>query len=139
MPRDLEPTSVAGIDGRWVRARLVGGCVRDALLGLPVSDIDVATPLVPDEVVERLVAAGIAAKYAELVPFLQARPGGSDGTAPHAAALEYGYRFMEKFVQISFHLPRPDPETLQRYVASLTPPHDSADRRTRVGRISFPF
>ena len=41
--------------------RLVGGAVRDGLLGLPVSDIDLATRLVPTEVVERLEAAKIKA------------------------------------------------------------------------------
>lgn len=40
-------------------ARFVGGCVRDAVLGRPVKDIDVATPLVPAEVTKRLEAAGI--------------------------------------------------------------------------------
>ena len=40
-------------------ARFVGGVVRNALLGLDVSDIDIATPLVPDEVTRRLQAAGI--------------------------------------------------------------------------------
>lgn len=40
-------------------ARLVGGCVRDALLGLPAADLDVATPLLPEEGMERLRAAGI--------------------------------------------------------------------------------
>ena len=34
--------------------RYVGGAVRDELLGLPVSDVDLATRLKPDEVVERL-------------------------------------------------------------------------------------
>lgn len=41
-------------------ARFVGGAVRNALLGLAVSDIDIATPLVPQEVSQRLSAAGIA-------------------------------------------------------------------------------
>ncbi len=40
-------------------ARYVGGAVRDTLLGLAVKDIDLATPLVPEEVVNRLKAAGI--------------------------------------------------------------------------------
>lgn len=39
-------------------ARFVGGCVRNALLGVPVSDIDIATPLTPDEVAKRSKAAG---------------------------------------------------------------------------------
>lgn len=40
-------------------ARYVGGAVRDTLLGLQVKDIDVATPLLPDMVIERLDTAGI--------------------------------------------------------------------------------
>ena len=42
-------------------ARFVGGAVRNALLGMPVDDIDIATPLMPDEVTKRLQAAGIKA------------------------------------------------------------------------------
>jgi poly(A) polymerase len=41
--------------------RYVGGAVRDELLGLTVNDIDLATRIRPDEVVERLEAAGIKA------------------------------------------------------------------------------
>ena len=41
--------------------RYVGGAVRDDLLGLPVSDIDFATRLRPEEVIERLEAAHIKA------------------------------------------------------------------------------
>ena len=39
--------------------RIVGGAVRDALLGLPVNDIDLATPLLPDVVLARLADAGL--------------------------------------------------------------------------------
>lgn len=41
--------------------RLVGGAVRDWLLGVPVADIDLATPLPPAEVIARLEEAGIKA------------------------------------------------------------------------------
>ncbi len=41
-------------------ARFVGGCVRNALLGVTVDDIDLATPLVPEEVMARLREAGIS-------------------------------------------------------------------------------
>ncbi len=41
--------------------RYVGGCVRDTLLDLPVSDVDIATRLQPETVMERLAAAGIKA------------------------------------------------------------------------------
>ena len=41
------------------KARLVGGAVRDGLLELPVSDIDVATRLLPPDVMNALKGAGI--------------------------------------------------------------------------------
>lgn len=42
-------------------ARFVGGCVRNAVLGRDVDDIDIATPLTPDAVTRRLEAAGLQA------------------------------------------------------------------------------
>lgn len=41
--------------------RYVGGAVRDDLLGLPVSDVDLATRIPPDEVIRRLEKARIKA------------------------------------------------------------------------------
>ncbi len=40
-------------------ARIAGGAVRNALMGLPISDFDIATTLRPIEVMERAEAAGI--------------------------------------------------------------------------------
>lgn len=40
--------------------RFVGGCVRDALANRLVHDIDIATPLLPDQVIEQLKAAKIS-------------------------------------------------------------------------------
>lgn len=40
-------------------ARFVGGCVRNALIGAPIDDIDIATTLTPNKVVEALKAAGL--------------------------------------------------------------------------------
>lgn len=42
-------------------ARLVGGCVRNAVLGEPVGDLDLATQALPQTVVERAQAAGLKA------------------------------------------------------------------------------
>ncbi|MCC3306473.1 CCA tRNA nucleotidyltransferase [Sneathiella sp. HT1-7] len=42
-------------------ARFVGGCVRDALLGLETEDIDIATDLLPGAVIQGLERAGITA------------------------------------------------------------------------------
>ena len=41
--------------------RFVGGCLRDALVGRPVTDIDIATPDPPRRVIELLEAAGLKA------------------------------------------------------------------------------
>jgi poly(A) polymerase len=46
---------------RTGEARFVGGAVRNALLQRPVADVDIATPLPPDEVTRRLEAAGLGA------------------------------------------------------------------------------
>ena len=42
-------------------ARFVGGCVRNALIGKPIDDIDIATRLSPQAVIEALKAAGLKA------------------------------------------------------------------------------
>jgi poly(A) polymerase len=50
---------LALLDGDGEEARAVGGAVRNALLGLPVGEIDIATTATPDIVVRRAKAAGI--------------------------------------------------------------------------------
>jgi poly(A) polymerase len=52
---------VAALTRDGGQARFVGGCVRDAWLGRPVKDIDLATPDPPDIVMQRLQRAGIRA------------------------------------------------------------------------------
>ncbi|MDU8910883.1 CCA tRNA nucleotidyltransferase [Aestuariicoccus sp. MJ-SS9] len=41
------------------QALVVGGCVRNALLGVPVSDVDIATDAVPERVIALAEAAGL--------------------------------------------------------------------------------
>ena len=52
---------LAALGAEQELTRYVGGAVRDDLLGLPISDIDLATRISPQEVVERLEAAKIKA------------------------------------------------------------------------------
>ena len=52
----LETLNAANIE-----ARFVGGCVRDTLLGRDVSDVDLATPTPPEEVLQQLRTLGIKA------------------------------------------------------------------------------
>src|SRR5262249_8437095 len=75
-PQPSELPSLAGADwltradtravfdalaARGHAARAVGGAVRNALLGRPVVDVDIATPAHPDEVIAAARAAGLAA------------------------------------------------------------------------------
>jgi poly(A) polymerase/tRNA nucleotidyltransferase (CCA-adding enzyme) len=55
----LQMAGVQTIFAALPQARLVGGCVRDALIDRPVHDIDLATPLAPDAVTQALQHAGI--------------------------------------------------------------------------------
>ncbi|MBR1218182.1 CCA tRNA nucleotidyltransferase [Bradyrhizobium sp. U87765 SZCCT0131] len=48
--------ALLGCDGE--EARVVGGAVRNALIGCPIGDIDIATTALPQEVVRRAGAAG---------------------------------------------------------------------------------
>ncbi len=49
------------LDSDGEEARAVGGAVRNALLGMPVEEVDVATTALPEEVVRRVEAAGCKA------------------------------------------------------------------------------
>jgi poly(A) polymerase len=50
---------LALLNGDGAEARVVGGAVRNALLGIPVGEIDIATTALPTEVIRRAKAAGI--------------------------------------------------------------------------------
>ena len=55
------PATRAVFDAIGDPAWFVGGCVRSAILGHPVDDIDIATAVRPDEVARRAEAAGLRA------------------------------------------------------------------------------
>src|SRR5436305_14511753 len=50
---------IEALGNAGIVARFVGGCVRDALLGRAIADIDIATPARPEEVIAALEKAGI--------------------------------------------------------------------------------
>jgi poly(A) polymerase len=50
---------LAALSAGGVEARFVGGSVRDALLGRPIGDIDIATPAPPERIIELLARRGI--------------------------------------------------------------------------------
>lgn len=60
-------------------ARYVGGCVRNAILGAPVDDVDIATQLLPNEVLAALKQAKIRAvptgiEHGTITAVVQGRP-----------------------------------------------------------------
>ena len=58
-PPFLNDPAVRAVLAALPDARLVGGCVRDALAGREVHDIDLATPRKPEDVIIALRAAGL--------------------------------------------------------------------------------
>src|SRR5712671_1379102 len=61
-PWMVEPstsTVLAALSAGGAEVRFVGGSVRDALLGRPIGDIDIATPTPPEKVIELLEKSGI--------------------------------------------------------------------------------
>jgi tRNA nucleotidyltransferase/poly(A) polymerase len=52
------PRLLGVLDNDGEEARVVGGAVRNTLLGMPIAEVDVATTAVPEEVVKRVTAAG---------------------------------------------------------------------------------
>jgi poly(A) polymerase len=70
---------IAALGGKQGETRYVGGCVRDTLLGVAVRDVDLATRLRPEEVIERLRRARIKAvptglAHGTITAVLEGRP-----------------------------------------------------------------
>ena len=99
------------------------------------------------------VAAGLAVKYEKLLPYLMtqdtsASPDGSGPWPPpepqrpqpslEAATrrfgLEYGYSFLEKFIQLPFRVPAPQPDDLGRFLTTISPEPPSAKTPAGNGR-----
>ena len=58
LTRGLAGAVLAVLDRDGEEARVVGGAVRNVLLGAPQGEVDIATTALPDEVVRRTTAAG---------------------------------------------------------------------------------
>lgn len=62
LPAFLSDPALLAVLDALPAARIVGGAVRDALVGRPVADIDLATPDVPEAVMAALARAGLRAE-----------------------------------------------------------------------------
>jgi KAP family P-loop domain len=76
-----------------------------------------------------MVAAGIAAKNEKILQYLAA---GRTATLNeklnlNRIGIEYGYNFMEKFIQVPFRIPRPDEREISEWISELTKSSDTRD------------
>ncbi len=65
------------------------------------------------------VAAGLAVKYERLFPYLFEGLATLDKDSVKADGLEHGYEFIEKFVQISFQLPKPSSRDIENLLIAM--------------------
>jgi poly(A) polymerase len=61
LKQSAAPALLEVLDRDGEEARVVGGAVRNALLDVPVGDVDIATTALPQEVIRRVEAAGFRA------------------------------------------------------------------------------
>lgn len=78
------------------------------------------------------IAAGVAAKYKDLLPFLNPKQESLTGFKGLMQAKDFGYKYLEKFVQLSFQIPTPSARFTRAFIDSLSgvKPEDE-DLRTR--------
>lgn len=96
------------------------------------------------------VAAGLAVKNEKLLPYLAPRRAAADAQAAPARAqtspdiafgIEYGYNFIEKFIQIPFSVPQParmGVRKLLKYIDPLVEPPSDGKRAEANGGGSKP-
>ena len=70
---------IAALEAGGGEVRFVGGCVRDMLAERPIKDIDLATPMAPETVMQKLEAAGLKVvptglKHGTVTAVSQGRP-----------------------------------------------------------------
>jgi len=58
-PAFLAEPALAAVMGALPESRVVGGAVRDTLSAQPINEVDLATPLTPERVIQTLQAAGL--------------------------------------------------------------------------------
>ena len=91
------------------------------------------------------VAAGLAVKHKDVIPYLsssvkteiQAQNGQKQGDQSSLKGIEYGYTFIEKFVQLPFQVPRPNKEQFDQFLNNLSSTEQPQERRWQSSRNLF--
>ena len=73
------------------------------------------------------VAAGLAVKYKDILPYLPSssiapNTDNKDSRSSFLSGIEYGYAFLEKFIQIPFQVPQPAQSDFQRFLDKIALP-----------------
>jgi hypothetical protein len=84
------------------------------------------------------VAAGIAAKYKDMLIFLNPEQAPLNTSKGVHQALNFGYNFLEKFIQLSFRVPSPSPESLKGFLAALNANKESVQEQQTESQPVFP-
>lgn len=72
------------------------------------------------------IAAGLAAKYEKLLPYLSANSSGKASAG--AVGTEFGYTYLEKFIQLPFLVPQPAEKDIDKLLDSLGPRAESTPK-----------
>lgn len=80
------------------------------------------------------VAAGIAANHESMLPYLSDTNGDSNANVDHieevSSGKEFGFRYLEKFIQIPFQIPEPNQAEVREFVIDLMPDEAINDQQT---------
>jgi len=84
------------------------------------------------------VAAGIAAKHEKLWPYLIAARADAEENATHdlKSALRFGFEYLEKFIDVTLRLPKPDSRSVALYLEKLCPFPSGSKDSTQPGSVS---
>lgn len=82
------------------------------------------------------VVAGIAAKFKDQMPFLTPSHLSLDTEKGMMQALEFGHNYLQKFIQLSFQVPKPSRDFLSKFIDNLGGKEEIREKR-RVGENVF--
>lgn len=81
------------------------------------------------------IAAGIAVKHKEVLPYLfssKIDDCSSNSSEQNMRCIEYGYAFIEKFIQLPFLIPQPDKPEIQRFLFNISAKTDDIEKSNNI-------
>ena len=81
------------------------------------------------------VAAGLAVKYEKILPYLspESQVASNESQAKWRAGLDFGQNFLQKFIQLPFRVPEPNPEQYEDFIRTISV---SPDTKAATGTSS---